>query len=221
VLAGQRAAVASTDAYLAAAASSAMGSPQSVIGLNADRLIGARARNGTSLEHVYARASYVGRNEGFDRGISYLRQQVTTDFQLAHRLAAHAGMSSDTSIIGYRRVTGGGKVCALCIAASTRHYSRGDLQPIHRSCGCTVQPVHGSGKSRQVDRGQLSAIYGGAGGTDARSLGRLQIDTSRLPAGVNADAITALNVRVIGDSELGPLLDADRHDLTFALGSRS
>lgn len=221
VLNAQRLAVAATDAYMASAASLALNVQAAPIGVDPEPLIGARARHGRPLEEVYGGAARVMRQDGFERGLAYLRQQITTDVALAQRNAAHAVMEADTSVVGWRRVLnpGGGSVCGMCVAASAKLYSRGDLQPIHRMCRCTTAPVHDdSFTGRVLDRARLQAVYDQTGGaTDFRSLSRVRVGEADLPEGVDSAALDALNVRIVNDPELGVALDADRHDSHFSL----
>lgn len=226
MLAAQRTAVAQTDAYMAVAASTVLGAPSAPIGLDADALIGARARHGRSLESVYGATRLVARQDGYERGLTYLRQSVATDIALAQRNASGVAMSADDSVAGWRRVLnpGRGAVCGMCVAASTRTYSRSDLQPIHRSCNCTVAPIFDSSfTGRILDRDRLEAAYAQTGGaTSYGEMRRIQIADGDLPAGLDSsalDELNALNVRVVNDPELGPMLDADRHDSHFAISS--
>lgn len=213
VLTGQRAAVKMTDGYMAAAASAALGSREVPVGLDAERLIGRAARNGTPLEEAYARVGVVAEAEGAESARTYLGQQVGVDVQLAQRAAGFAIMSSSSAVVGWRRVTGGGQTCARCTAASTRVFRRQELQPIHRGCGCSVAAVYGRSDRNTVDRAALAAVYaGGVLALSDRSTGPLDVDVSRLPAGVDAEAIVAARVRIEHDPELGAVLDADRHD---------
>lgn len=221
VLSAQRVAVSQTDAYLAATASSVFDANVAPIGLDPEPLIGVRARHGRLLEDVYGAAVRVARQDGFERGLAYLRQQITTDVALAQRNASHAAMEADNSVVGWRRVLnpGGGQVCGMCVAASSRMYGRADLQPIHRMCRCTVQPVYDDSFSgRTLDRDRLAAVYERSGGaTGYRELSRVRLSADELPAGVDAAALDALNVRIVSDPELGVALDADRHDSHFSL----
>lgn len=70
-------------------------------------------------------------------------QTAVTDVQLATRNAANLVTRNTERVTGYRRVLGFGKNCPLCTVASTQHYTRDDLLPIHPGCGCTVEPLLG------------------------------------------------------------------------------
>lgn len=222
VLAGQRAAVRATDGYMATAASAALGERVPAVGLNADRLIGAAARGGVTLEHAYARAVVAGRESGTAAGLDYVRSTVATDFTLAQRLASGALMFASTAVVGYRRVTGGGNVCARCMSASTQRYGSDQLQPIHRGCGCSVAPIFRTGAVPRTDPDVLDAIYvSGAAALGAQAAGPIALDGSRFPEGVDAEALAAVNARIDIDLELGPVLNADRHDAVLATSSQS
>jgi hypothetical protein len=219
-LAAQRLAVRQTDAYLTVAAASALDAAPEVTGLDPERIIGRASRRGVSLEEVFARTALVGRQDGFQRGVSYLRQQLVTNVTLAARQAEHVGMAVDERITGYIRVNnpGGGKVCGMCVAAATRIYHKADLRPMHHHCRCTVATVYETASKGTVDRSRLDAVYRDSGGdTSRRALGRLRYSEDDLPASVEADAIRALQVRVEMDRELGPMLQAARHDTAFTI----
>ncbi len=221
VLAGQRAIVAQTDAGLSLAAGVVTDSELTPLGIEADRLIGARARNGTSLETVYSRSAKVAREDSFQRGLAHLRQSIYTDSQLAYRSAANAHAEADRRVTGWRRQTspGAGAVCGLCIAASTRTYSRGDLLPIHAHCRCSVIEIYlDSFEGDVLDRDRLQAVYDRNGyDASAKGLGRIHIDAADLPPGVPVEAVTDLAPTVRLDPELGPVLDGTRHDSALVL----
>lgn len=223
VLAGQRAMVAQTDAGLSLAAGVVTRTDMSPLGIEADRLIGARARNGTSLETVYSRTAKVARQDGFARGVAHLRQNIYMDMQLAQRRAADAHVQADRRVTAWRRQTSGvGKTCGFCIAASTRIYHRGDLLPLHPSCRCTVAEIYvDSFQGNVLDRDRLNAVYEQTGfDTSRQALGRVRLDAADLPAGTPVEVveeIRALDPFIRMDPELGPFLDGNRHDSAFAL----
>lgn len=223
VLDGQALVVAQTDAALSLAAGLATGTDTSPIGLDPAPFIGRAGRNGTALETAYGRTLRVAGEDGPARAASYLTQVVRTDLQIAQRGAALAHNLADRRVVGWRRQTSpGGKTCGLCVAASTRIYRRGDLLAIHRHCRCTVYELYSSDPIRGdlLDMERLQAVYADAGGlTDARTLGALQYADHELPPGIDTDAIRKLNVRVVNDPELGPLLDGDRHDTSFDIAA--
>lgn len=220
-LAAQRLIVKQTDAYFTTTAVAALGDAPQPIGLDPERLIGKRSRRGIALEEIFHRTALVQRQDGFERGLAYLRQQTITGSSLTSRFADHAAMDADPRVVGYIRVNnpGGGKVCGMCVAAATRMYHKADLKPLHHACRCTVQTVYDSARAGgTIDRKRLEAVYEASdGATDFASLGRLRFSADQLPPAVQADAIRALDVRITLDRELGPMLTARRHDTAFAV----
>ena len=223
VLAGQRAIVAATDADLAAMTAITTNTTASPVGLNAERLIGRHARNGVFLEDVYARPSTVARQSGFERGIQHLRQAIYMDAQLAQRRAANAVVEADTRIVGWRRQVnpGAGKVCGLCVAASTRRYSRQNLLPLHPMCRCSVYAIYDSDPVRSasyIDRERLNEVYARTGGsTDRSALGAIRFTADDLPVGIDSKAIAELGPRVAWHAEIGEYLTGARHDSAFTV----
>ena len=223
VLAGQRTVVRSVDVSLAAmAAVTVPGAPAAPVGLDAEQLIGARARNGTPLEEVYSRPGKIAREDGFEAGVAYLRQAIATDVQLAQRYAANAIVETDRRIVRWRRQTNpvpGGETCGLCVVAATQTYRKSDLQPIHYMCRCTVYPVYSTQRvDTTYDRDALSAVYDRSdGATDRNSLGRIRFSADDLPPGLSADALVELEPRVVSHPELGPFLTGRRHDTAVQL----
>lgn len=223
VLAGQKAIVATTDADLAAMGNLTTGTNGRPAGLQADRLIGRHARNGVFLEDVYARPVTVARKSGFDRGLQHLRSAIYMDAQLAQRRAANAIVESDTRIVGWRRQVnpGAGKVCGLCVAASTRRYSVQALLPLHPMCRCSVYPIYDTDPIRSanyIDRERLNEVYARTNGsTDRSALGAIRFTADDLPPGIDSEAIAKLGPRVAWHSEYGPYLTGARHDSSFAV----
>lgn len=205
VLSGQSAAVAETDAYLSLQAGLATNSTTEPLGLDPDRLIGAAARRGVTLEEVYGRNF----NAQLPNLAQRLTREVATDITLAQRGASFVHTNADNRVLRYRRVLRSpGPNCALCVVASTRIYKRGDLLPIHDHCRCTVEPTYVALQPGQVafNRDGLDDLYAQAGSTSGRALSRIQLDPNDLPPGVDPAALPA-EVRVI-TSRLGPTLVA-------------
>ena len=223
VLASQRAIVAATDAGLALQAAAATGTTSRPIGLNPEPLIGRVARNGVSLEEVYSRPRVVARQDGFDRGVAYLRATIALDGQLAQRRAAHAVTVADRRVVGWRRQVNpvpGGQTCGLCIAASTQTYRKENLLPLHSHCRCTVYGVYSTDPVGMdpIDRERLDAVYARTDGMPDRSaLGKVRLSPEELPGGIDPASVVELAPRVDWHSELGELLTGARHDSTFTL----
>lgn len=132
---------------------------------------------------------------------------VTDELALAHRHQARKTGIADSRITGWRRVlhpelsTSTG-VCGLCIAASDRTYSRGDLQAIHTGCNCEPVPiVDGRDPGQELNAADLTALYDIAGSTYAADLLRVRVKVAEHgelgPALVafNADPKSAPQVR--------------------------
>lgn len=177
VLGAQRVAVAQADAYLSAEAGLATSTSTEPWGLDASQLIGAHARHGDFLEDVY------GRNHRADasRFAERMAREVNTDITLADRSATFVHTEGDTRITGYRRTLSAGKNCALCVAAATRIYHKGDLLPIHSHCGCGTQPIYGPMPEwTKPTNDMLRSLYAKAGGNDFGSLRRISVEMSDL-----------------------------------------
>jgi hypothetical protein len=67
---------------------------------------------------------------------------ATTDLQLAKRNVSADILKADSKAIAWRRQLEGSYSCGLCIVASTNHYSKDSLLPIHHGCDCSVQPIY-------------------------------------------------------------------------------
>lgn len=223
VLAGQRATIASTDAYISASAGFATGTTAQPAGIDPTKLIGRAGRNGRFLEDVYGRIASVGGSEGFERGLALLRQAIATDMQLSHRNGIHANASADRRVVGYKRQINpapGGQTCGFCVAASTARYSKQALLPLHPMCRCSVIPIFSTDPvpaSGPFDRDRLDEVYARAGSTSRAELGKVRFNFDDLPVGIDSDAIAALEPRVAMHPELGPYLTGGRHDSVFTL----
>ena len=143
--------VALVDAYMTAKATAA-GEPAVVKGLDSS-LYTIAALRGKDAREVYGRPfGALGGQlaDGAEFGAALQSSQaalgrlVRTDLQLAQTRSARDWMAGEERVVGYRRVLGPGKNCALCRSASTRTYRREDLMPIHERCHCSVSPLFGS-----------------------------------------------------------------------------
>ena len=190
VLDAQRSAIRTTDAYLSLEAGLATDTSTAPWNIDPEPLIGRAARRGDFLESVY------GRNwtaATFGTFAFRIAREVHTDLTLASRAATFVHTEGDRRIVGYRRVTSG-SACALCAAASTRRYTKADLQPIHHGCSCTTAPIYGDADNwTKPNKAALTSLYRAAGGSDFRSLRTFHAD------GTTVDVI---------DDVLGPTLVA-------------
>lgn len=92
------------------------------------------------------------------------------------------------TVTGYRRVVrpelSAGGACGLCVAASTRLYSRGDLLPLHSRCKCIVVPTIGEAGGDgdvggAINDADLGALYDAAGSTSRKDLRRTRYKVIR------------------------------------------
>lgn len=205
VLAAQRQAVADVDAYMSLEAGLATGTSTEPFGLNPEPLIGAAARRGRALEDVYG-ANWVASAGTF---ASRITREVNTDITLADRAGTFVHTEGDDRIVGSRRVLGSGPNCGLCVAAATRAYFKRELRPIHQHCGCTTQPIYSlkdPSSWTKPTNDALNKLYARAGGTDARSLGRITVNDADLPPGVKPGVLHP--AEIVDTPELGPTLVA-------------
>lgn len=89
-------------------------------------------------------AQGVGFGAAMQSGRSRLVKLAATDLQMAHTYSSRDWMSTQSGVVGYRRVLGSGKNCGLCVTASTQRYRTGQLAPIHESCVAGSTLVAGS-----------------------------------------------------------------------------
>jgi len=217
-LQGQRAVVAATDGYMSLSAGLATGSSPAPLGVNPEPLIGRAARNGRFLEDVYGPIAQIARAD-FARGVALMRQQIITDMALAHRQSVRASTSADRRITGYRRQVnpGSGETCGLCIAASTRRYSKQELNPLHPMCRCTVVPILSTDPIGDgvIDDEALAAVYARAQSTQPQDLARLRFSLDEIPDTEVRRAIAGLEPRIAWHPELGPYLQGRNHSSVF------
>lgn len=158
VAGGQRQVASLTDAYLAAIQRNVTGTRSRPLGVPT-KLITTEAMRGVPAEIVYRRPAvtvYTALSNGvpFDQamhsGLDRALAISATDLQLARTHTMRYIGSQNDRIVGYRRVPGGGNVCALCEEASTQRYHVEDLMPIHNGCSCGVEPIFGTEDPGQV-----------------------------------------------------------------------
>lgn len=169
VLGAQQAVVAEVDAYLSTAAGAMTRTSTAPVGLDASQLIGAKARNGTSIETVYSRPFWQWERrqaELFDEALQRLprgsirrqssliarerirlyartrvAQDIVTDMQLVQRDAAWARVQIDPRLPRWRRVLSGAENCPLCAVAATNTYAKIRRIQLHPRCDCGIEPV--------------------------------------------------------------------------------
>jgi hypothetical protein len=105
---------------------------------------------------------------------------VSDDLAATARDEAQQIMWSAPKIIGYRRVihpefstTG---TCGLCVAASSRFYTKSELMPLHGNCKCTISPMTATQDlGLQLNKEDLAKLYNAAGSTYAEDLKRITV----------------------------------------------
>lgn len=159
VVGAQRHMSAVTSAYLGQQRLLATGSSRPV-SVNPAEVTGSAVRNGAPMSEVYGRPfhlvwrelgaakeldtpaeDYVDKaiQHGLDRAVNL----ALTDLQLAKTHTTNRVVSNDVKATGYRRVLEGPHSCGKCIVASTHHYQKAKLLPIHPGCDCSVAPTYG------------------------------------------------------------------------------
>lgn len=202
---GQVAVAALTDAYLAQVASIVRDRPVGPVGVS-PRMAGTRRAGGVTAGVVYARvaAEYrwqMSRDAGAARALEVAQERAAamtrTDLGLAFRDQARTFMGT-TGAAGWRRVIRPERsragTCGLCVAASSRVYTRGDLMAMHGSCRCTVVEV-----GARVDEGRV---------INDEEYAAITAESESLRA---ADLLN-VRVKVREHGELGPVLTDARHE---------
>jgi hypothetical protein len=207
VQAAQQTMAALTSAYLAHLIAATAGGSTTPIGISLDALSSLR---GVDPTEVYRRPyvqvwTDLSRGKPFDDAVAAGARRATslaaTDLQLAKTHTAREVMRDDRRVTGYRRVLTGPHSCALCVLASTRWYSRGDLSPIHNNCDCAVEPLFGGARPDEVPAEELHAVI-------ARDLGDKYVSASGRAGPIDYHKILVTH----NHGELGPVLTVrDQH----------
>lgn len=201
-----------TDLYLARVLTEMSGERQALVGVSAAEASTVALR-GVPGADVYKRPgatlwTALREGEGLDsalgKGKERLRKIAATNMQLAKtHTALRVMLDSPKKVQGYRRVLIGSTNCALCIVASTARYHRGDLQPIHPGCDCSVLPMWGDKDPGWViDNDQLANVHD----TIERELGG-HSDAARTFTTAEGEAIAYRDILVTRQhGEIGPVL---------------
>ena len=201
VQAAQQTMASLTSAYLAHMIASTAGGSSAPIGVSADVLSTLR---GVDPAEVYRRPyvqvwTDIAQGKDFPAAVAAGGRRAAslaaTDLQMAKTKAAQVVMQHDGRVTGYRRVLVGAHSCALCVLASTRWYSRGDLSPIHPACDCAVEPLFGGAQPDEIPAAELHAIV-------SRDLGANYVSASGAQGPVNYRDIVITH----DHGELGPVL---------------
>ena len=164
VQASQQTMASLTSAYLAHLTSATAGGTTAPVGVPPELLSNLR---GVDPAQVYRRPyvqvwTDLSKGKSLDTAVAAGNRRaqsiVATDLQMARTKAAQAVMQNDKRVTGYRRVLVGAHSCALCVLASTRWYSRGDLLPIHPGCDCAIAPLVGGAQPDEIPAAELHAV---------------------------------------------------------------
>jgi hypothetical protein len=167
VQAAQQTMASLTSGYLAYLVSLAAGGSTRPVAVPASSLTAVR---GVDPMEVYRRPyvqvwTNLAQGEAFPdavvAGAQRAQSLAATDLQLAKTMASQTALRDDSRVTGYRRVLVGAQSCALCVLASTRWYSRGDLLPIHPGCvpdTALIKAFNISSATRRRYAGKLAII---------------------------------------------------------------
>lgn len=216
VEAAQMRVAASTDVYLSSMIAAGTAGVPEVLGVSIEDA-STWALRGVAAETVFRRpmttvfanlAAGMAVDRAKSAGLERLRKIAATDIQLAKTHTAQRRLRNDDKVVGYRRVLNGPKNCGLCIVASTARYHRGDLQPIHPGCDCTVAPITGkTDPGWVIEPEQLDKVHATLlaefGSEDA---------SARTFSTIENEAVSYRDVLVVHQhGEIGPVLGVRGH----------
>lgn len=165
-------------------------------------------RSGVSASEVYTRPAEqylwersIGRTDQEARThvLERVEKLARMDEQLVTRDETRATYAKAPKVIGWRRVihpelSESGYSCGLCIVASDRLYSTGELMAVHDGCNCDTCPVtKGFDPGLRLNRDDLDALYEAAGDSTF------------------ADDLRETRIRLDEHGELGPILRNAKH----------
>lgn len=154
LLAVQRAAVTTTDAYVARALGRAP------LGIDPLPVID-RVRGDARIPEVYRRPfvtvwSDLQAGKPFPEAVAAggarVESMVEMDVQLAHFGALQAVQDADPVIRGWRRVADPG-ACEFCLLVNGAFVKRADASPLHNRCGCGLEPATEDGEPTPLPEG--------------------------------------------------------------------
>jgi hypothetical protein len=189
VMASQRQTAALTDAFLARTLSVILDKPVRAVGpVRVDNLrrgvLSGEVYGRLADSYRYLRSTGVEESEAASRVSHRATVMVDTDNFLAFRAQVEKSFAPHKEILGYRRVVHPEQSrdgsCGLCIVASDRVYSRGNLLDMHVGCKCTVLPITRvagviSDPGADLNRDDLNAIYAAAGGNTRIKLKKVRV----------------------------------------------
>lgn len=121
-----------------------------------------------SNQFIYALSQGASADDAVEAAAERLSGIAEQDVMLAERDEAMRIYDATPTIVGYRRVihpelsrTGS---CGLCVVASQRFYTSGELLPLHGGCNCTTMPiVKGDDPGLRLNKDDLDTLYRAAG----------------------------------------------------------
>nr|WP_296763834.1 hypothetical protein [Rhodococcus sp. (in: high G+C Gram-positive bacteria)] len=154
-----------------------------VLGKKEDRLPMEEVFNRPAREYRAKVAKGMDESKALEHAVKRGKLFLGTNVSLAEREATFQILDeadrTSPNLTGWRRVihpeasTSG--VCGLCLAASSRLYTRENLKPLHDNCECEVLPVSkDNDPGNELNREDLDTLYDLAGGTAAKQLSRLR-----------------------------------------------
>lgn len=143
--------------------------------------------------------SQIRQERAADAGERRAQTIALTDLELATTHTAQDVLSSNQSVVGYRRVLTGAENCGLCVVAATRLYHKRNLMPIHPNCDCVIAPVM-------------------SGEDPGRTINNRTIGADAVPKAFTKDGVALFDADQTID--LGDLLQ-DTHDAVTARFGRS
>ena len=181
-----------------------------------------------ALERLSDEATWDAADRAFVRALDRIEKIVDDDLSLAGADEHRQLLEKKSLWLGYRRVIhpelSESGTCGLCLAASTRLYSKRDLLPLHTDCKCTVMGVSvgadpgkdlndadidaliEAGVDLPITRDELESAYELASQQDVTGKGRAAPNTR----GTSASQLKALRYEVVEHGELGPRLSEGR-----------
>ena len=145
---GQEKAIAQTSAYLSAKTQSP------IVGLDTKKVI-KNAQNTMTPAEVYrtpftkvwaALSDGADYQDAVDEGEDSAASMSETDVALAAGAACFAWAdASDETVVAFMRVADSG-ACSYCIELDGVHVASDGAAPLHRDCGCTLDPIMGPAK---------------------------------------------------------------------------
>lgn len=165
VLAGQRQSAALTDAFIARAMRRAP------IGIKAETVTGAAARNGVAPQEIYRRPfvtvwTALGNGQALEQavtaGLARARSTAAMDIQLASRSTLTAIEQADGDIRGWQRVADPG-ACEFCQQVDGAFVKSAAAMPLHNHCGCTLEPLTSRAGTSPVPDGVAVHMHGELG----------------------------------------------------------